>query len=135
MRIILQRNGNRKDKGEGEWGLIASTYPPGDRGKGSVMANNKGRHNPNESLCVRCIHAYGDDCFSTPQEERTWITKKIKKRKRGHGAGYIIYMIKECTRYEPGRKELDLFRPGHQFIRIREKKIVPRVRRGILHDD
>lgn len=131
MRIILQRNGNRKDKGEGEWGLIASTFIHLEiGGKGSVMKNNRGRHNLNESLCVRCIHAYGDDCFSIPQEERTWITEKIKKRKRGHGAGYIIYTVKECARYEPGRKGFGLFRPGHQFIRIQEKKIARRVRRG-----
>lgn len=93
---------------------------------------NNGRHNSGESLCGSCIHAYGNDCFSIRQEERTWITKKIKKQKIGPGAGYIIYIIKECARYEPGRKELDLFRPGHQFIRIREKKIA---RRGKLHDD
>ena len=32
---------------------------------------------PKGTLCVNCIHAYGNDCLAIPIEERTWVKSYV----------------------------------------------------------
>jgi hypothetical protein len=73
------------------------------------LRNGKPHPRYSMSWCWSCIHAYGDDCFSVPAEERDWVTEvQVHQRiKSGFGApDEIMYVreVRECERYEMGRR-------------------------------
>ena len=72
---------------------------------------------PSATLCDACVHAYGDDCFSVPQEQRPWIRRYESKLVSYHPLRpYEVRLIKECDRYERGRKPLPRFSPSFRGI-------------------
>jgi hypothetical protein len=70
-----------------------------------------------ESLCMSCCHAYGDDCFSYPFDERTWIEELHIIEKKG--GAYDTRKILKCSRYKPGRRPLSRGRPTYlEFFKL-----------------
>lgn len=56
------------------------------------------------TICDSCIHAYGDDCFSVPPEERYWV-KEVAVKPSSSG-NFTIRNVQKCERYKRGRKPL-----------------------------
>jgi hypothetical protein len=68
-----------------------------------------------ESLCLSCKHAYANDCFSIPFEQRTWIKKvEIIRKKNAYDARKIL----KCKKYKEAkeRSPLSRDRPGSRKI-------------------
>jgi hypothetical protein len=64
------------------------------------MPENKGRY----TICESCVHAYGDDCFSIPPEERHWV-KDCYIESRTTQPNRLRYVY-QCDRYKRGRRPL-----------------------------
>lgn len=77
---------------------------------------------PSKSICIHCIHAYGDDCFSVPTSERIWVKKRKVKHRASNNQKipYEIGDVVDCERFERGRKALNKTRygPGPQIISL-----------------
>ncbi len=58
------------------------------------------------TLCTTCIFAYGDECFSTPPDERTWA-REVELAGRDS-----VRAVKKCDRHKRGRKPL----PGRRAV-------------------
>jgi len=64
---------------------------------------------PPSTICDSCIHAYGDDCFGVPSEERHWV---LEVKSRPSAYNYTIRNVRKCSRYERGRKPLPGLSPN-----------------------
>jgi len=66
-----------------------------------VLYPQEERKKEYDTLCCTCVHAYGDDCFALPFEDRHWV-KEFYKSNKSTAARYIT----RCARYKKGRKPL-----------------------------
>lgn len=64
----------------------------------------------NVTLCESCVHAYGDDCFSIPFEERGWVKDvtivDVTREYKEVSTDIELRKVHECERYALGRKPL-----------------------------
>lgn len=50
------------------------------------------------TLCVNCIHAYGNDCLAIPIEERTWVKSYVTAIAKS--MSHPVNFVHECERYQ-----------------------------------
>jgi len=67
------------------------------------------------TLCVNCIHAYGNDCLAIPIEERTWVKSYVTAiaNRKTKSRSYPVNFVHECERYQrqERRKRLSVHAP------------------------
>lgn len=70
-----------------------------------------------KTICDYCRHAYGDDCFSVPFEERAWVQKATMREITYTESPYFIHEVERCSRFAVGRKPLNTFSAMGEVLR------------------
>ncbi len=62
------------------------------------------------TLCINCIHAYGNDCLAIPIEERTWVKSYVTviANRQIERLSHPVNFIHECERYQRQKRRVPL---------------------------
>jgi hypothetical protein len=80
--------------------------PTRPAGCGQKAKKGRGGDHTTKTICDTCVHAYGDDCFKVPIEDRRWVRQVQVRKMSGNVSISAIRLVSKCDRYEMGRRPL-----------------------------
>lgn len=106
-KLFLEENADLMT--ERELALALGRTTDAIKAKKLAMGLTNSKYKMGGTICYNCRHAYADDCFGVPPEDREWVKDFIEHTYEVQERQITCRKVKSCDRHEVGRKPLGIY--------------------------